>query len=312
MHKKFGILVVGLLVIMLIGSGIGTVQAQSATGFPLYPGGNSPDGLSDGQSAYNVFFDQTYTYSYSGGSVCLSSQSDQCKPPAIDDYVIIWVNGNKVVDEKSFTHDFGPVDLTPFLQNGANQIHVQLIDLVGPSEGGSALWLVPTGGGGSIPQVQPNQTVEGNSPSQPSQGQFDSGFCPGFNVGGGVYDVEKNEEGLGLMRASPSFSGTIIRREPLTTSGYAIEESACNEGYSWAYEKDLDDPSIIGWVAVANLVNGAVPVTPPEPTQAPQSTPIPQPTQIVQPTSRSSCGGLVPCVYAQGPSATKVVNMCES
>ena len=133
MHKKLSILVVNLLVILLIGSVTGSVQAQSATGFQLYPGGNNSDGVPASQSTYNVFFDQTYTYSYSGGSVCLSSRSDQCKPPAIDDYVIIWVNGNKVLDEKSYTHDFGPVDFTPFLRNGINQIHVQLIDLMGPT-----------------------------------------------------------------------------------------------------------------------------------------------------------------------------------
>ena len=126
-----------------------SAQAQiGGSSFQLYPGGNESDGVAANQSTYNVFFDQTYTYA-NVGSVCLSSQKDQCSPPAIDDYVIIWVNGNKVVDQKSYTHDFGPIDFTPFLHDGDNQIRVQLIDLMGPTEGGSPLWLVQTGSGSS-------------------------------------------------------------------------------------------------------------------------------------------------------------------
>jgi len=96
---------------------------------------------------------------YDGGTLCLSSKPDICRPPAIDDAVRIFVNGVEVFYEESYTHDFGPVDFSGYLSTGNNTVRVQLIDLLGPTRGGSALWLVP---GGEICADDPLETD--NSP----------------------------------------------------------------------------------------------------------------------------------------------------
>jgi len=136
-----------LLVVALAISVVGPALASDSS-LRLYPGGNDPDGLPAGQTTYNIFYDQSFTFSYSGGPVCLSSQDGRCTSPAIDDEAIITVNG-VVLDYPSFTNDFGPVDFTSYLHIGNNQLRVQIVDRIGPSRGGSELWLVPTSGGGS-------------------------------------------------------------------------------------------------------------------------------------------------------------------
>lgn len=118
----------------------------------LAPAINEASTAGAGQPTNTTFYDHTVTVDYVGGPICLSSQSDVCSPPATDDAVRIFVNGNPVFYHESYTYDYGPVDFSGFLNNGSNSVHVQEIDLLGPTRGGSALWLVPaTGGGGSGP-----------------------------------------------------------------------------------------------------------------------------------------------------------------
>ncbi len=139
-----------MLILLFALSSIGPASAIGAS-LQLYQGGDSPDGLPANQATYTVFYDRYFTFTYSGEPVCLSSQDGQCTSPAIDDEAIITVNG-VVFDYLSYTHDFGPVDFTPYLHSGSNQIRVQLVDRMGPSRGGSALWLVS--GNASIPVAQ--------------------------------------------------------------------------------------------------------------------------------------------------------------
>lgn len=134
-----------MFVFILALSAVGPASASDAS-LQLYGGGNDPDGVPVGQATNHIFYDVTKTFSYSGGPVCLSSQSGQCSPPATDDAVRIFVDGSEVYYEESRTHDYGPVDFSGKLHTGTNQVRIQLIDLMGPSRGGSALWLVPSSG----------------------------------------------------------------------------------------------------------------------------------------------------------------------
>lgn len=150
MKTKFHLLaVMAILTTVLVG--LPSQVSASDPSLQLYAGGNDPDGVPVGQSTYNVFYDHTFTYSYSGGAVCLSSQDGQCTSPAIDDEVILTVNGT-TLNYLSYTHDFGPVDLTSYMHVGNNTVRVQLVDRIGPSRGGSQLWLVS--GNASTPVVE--------------------------------------------------------------------------------------------------------------------------------------------------------------
>lgn len=143
-----------LFVLILMLSAVGPASASDST-LELYGGGDEADGLAVDQPTFHVFYDVTRTFPYSGGPVCLSSQPGQCAPAAIDDYIVIWVNGQVVVDQRSYATNFGPVNFAPFLEPGDNQIRVQLIDLIGPRRGGSQLWLVP-GEGSETGMLQVN------------------------------------------------------------------------------------------------------------------------------------------------------------
>lgn len=274
-----------ILVVLLIFTLPGAVQAQSGSSFPLYPGGNDSDGVSAGQSTYNVFFDQTYAYSYFGGSVCLSSQGDHCTPPAIDDYIIIWVNGNKVVDQTSYTRDFGPVDFTPFLQTGDNQIRVQLIDLMGPTMGGSALYLVIQYGIGYASQPAPQF-------SRPSK-QDSTIQCP---------DIVYRQEGLpgpqsplalvrgNVLRESPSYSAKIIKvvQEDIYDAPY-VDGPVCStpnlsqgcvnfDDYDIEIWFKVNVDGVVGWHGLCDpgttLTDSGQNATQAQPTQIPRATQV--------------------------------------
>lgn len=128
-----------------------TGMSAQTSAVQLTPAINESDGLADGQATNTVFRDVTVSVQYEGGPICLSSQPGGCASAAIDDAVRIFVNGSQVLYQESYTNDFGPVDFSGFLQVGQNQVRVQLIDLMGPSRGGSALWLVPSSGVDILP-----------------------------------------------------------------------------------------------------------------------------------------------------------------
>lgn len=136
-----------LFLVALVISNVGPAYASDSA-LELVGAINEASNVGAGQPTNYVFRDITKTFNYSGGPVCLSSSSDHCSPPAIDDAVRIYVDGAEVFYHESYTHDFGPIDFSSKLHVGSNQIRVQLIDLMGPSRGGSALWLVPDSGGG--------------------------------------------------------------------------------------------------------------------------------------------------------------------
>ena len=144
-------------VIILALSAVGPVSAGDSAK-ELAPAINEASNVGPGQSTNYVFRDITTTFVYSGGPVCLSSQGDQCHPPAIDDAVRIYVNGIEVYYHESYTLGFGPVDFSNKLHIGSNQVRVQLIDLIGPNRGGSALWLVSA----SIPVIQVSVQRDGD------------------------------------------------------------------------------------------------------------------------------------------------------
>ena len=114
----------------------------------LYPGGNSADGFSVNQTTQVVVYDMTFNYFAGNSLYCLSSQSYNCAPLAIDDAVRIYVDNIEVFCAESFTKDFGPVDFTNMLPEGNHTIRVQVIDLLGPSAGGGSIWINPRGGEG--------------------------------------------------------------------------------------------------------------------------------------------------------------------
>lgn len=143
LFRVASVLIAVALAISAVGSASASDSALELVG-PI----NEASNVGAGQPTNYVFRDITKTFNYSGGPVCLSSRGDQCSPPAIDDAVRIYVDGTEVFYQESYTHDFGPVDFSGKLHVGSNQVRVQLIDLMGPSRGGSALYLVPTSGGG--------------------------------------------------------------------------------------------------------------------------------------------------------------------
>jgi hypothetical protein len=138
-----------LFVFVLVLSAVGPASASDAA-VQLVPAINESSNVGTGQSTYFVFRDVTVNFNYTGGPVCLSSQEGQCSPPATDDAVRIYVDGMQVYYHESLTQDYGPVDFSDKLHIGSNQVRVQLIDLIGPTRGGSPLWLVSS----SISDVQ--------------------------------------------------------------------------------------------------------------------------------------------------------------
>ena len=213
----------------------------------LYSGGNDPDGLAANQPTNNVFYDHTFTYSYSGGAICLSSKGDSCAPPAIDDAVGIFVDDVQVFYQESDTHDFGPVDFSGKLHVGINRIRVQLIDLMGPSRGGSALWLVPSNAGGN--NCNPDCGAEGELRSLGYTGAMPSP-CPPSSISFPFPDIPPAElpqiEWPGPLPVELSQAGYVTVREgpSLSSKGVAdvgpgmqctVDRSVLNEGYIWVH-----------------------------------------------------------------------------
>jgi hypothetical protein len=143
-----------IIVLMIVFSAPGTALAGDSA-VQLVPAINEASNVGAGQSTNYVFRNVTATFNYSGGPVCLSSQQSQCSPPAIDDAVRIYVDGREVYSHESRTQDFGPVDFSDKLHTGSNQVRVELIDLMGPSRGGSALWLVASSNSEPTPPPPP-------------------------------------------------------------------------------------------------------------------------------------------------------------
>jgi hypothetical protein len=196
-------------------SAFGAVQAQNAgASLQLYPGGDASDGLAVNQVTNTIFYDQTFSFTYSGGSVCLSSRANTCAPAAVDDAIRFYVDGTEVFYKESYTKDFGPIDLTSKLWNGNNRVRVQLIDLMGPNRGGGALWLVTSGviGGGS-----PATNQDANCGSAANDTADNANFCGGPT---GLY--------LWGMPDSNSLRSGALSEEDRFTG-----DSVCNEGYKW-------------------------------------------------------------------------------
>jgi hypothetical protein len=154
-----------IFVFILLFSAVGPAAASDSAA-QLVPAIAEPSSVGVGQSTNDVFRDVTTTFNYSGGPVCLSARGDQCSPLATDDAVRIFVDGVEVYYRESYTHDYGPVDFSNYLSAGTNLIRVQLIDLVGPDRGGSAIWLV----GGSIPVISVSIQRDGDYYSPDGQG----------------------------------------------------------------------------------------------------------------------------------------------
>jgi hypothetical protein len=139
MKRFLNLQISSVIVFVLIFSAPGTARAATDS-LRMFGGGSTPDGVGVGQQTYQVFLNENFTFPYSGGSVCISSQAGACAPIAIDDEAVISINGVSLYFP-SFTHDMAAVDITSMLHMGDNQINIRLIDHVGPSMGGSQIWL---------------------------------------------------------------------------------------------------------------------------------------------------------------------------
>jgi len=93
-----------------------------------------------------TFFTRDVVVNYSGGSAMVSSHPDSLYVLAADDAVRIVVTrpDSSVWSfyHESYTHDFPPIDLSPHLGLGDNNIHIELIDLMGPRRGGGWFYLL--------------------------------------------------------------------------------------------------------------------------------------------------------------------------
>ncbi len=144
-----------LMALVLFGSLFAHPLSVAAAGdfIQLAPAINEASTVGVNQPTNTVFYDKTFTVTYDGGTVCLSSKSDACSPAGTDDAVRIYVNSSQVYYQKSYTHSYGPVDFSNFLNVGQNTVRIQLIDLMGPARGGSPLYLVFGQSGEETPTV---------------------------------------------------------------------------------------------------------------------------------------------------------------
>ncbi len=169
MKKITYFLVVFLLTILFIPSNSKVANAAGSPLqiSPLHTNGNSP---------CNVFYSPSpYSFTYNGGSVKLSSQSDGTGNIYTDDKIDIQVtrpdnttatfsknygNGNLIVPTT-------PQDITALFKTGTNSVKVTMTDLFAPYCNSSSYWIVETSGGGggsgpSKPIVLPRSNWHGD------------------------------------------------------------------------------------------------------------------------------------------------------
>lgn len=304
-----------------------TIQASAqGTALQLYSGGNGPDGLQPNQSTNGVFYDRTFSFVYSSGSICLSSRSGSCAPAAIDDAVRIYVDGTPVFYQESYARDFGPIDFSAKLHPGANNlIRVQLIDLMGPSEGGSALWLVPNGDGtheGSLArQCYPSPAAMDCETADALVDQFTGQYavicsaCAGFKAPPEGTVVTCPENGHIWLRSIAGFSVPVSQQVPENAT-IKVRGYTCRDGYTWESVQLDGYGGPIGWIPVSNAdtvpPNQPAPMSPtatsePAP-QLPPNAPQPTATQLLIPTDVpiSACfWRFIPgaCAYAADTTA---------
>jgi RHS repeat-associated protein len=120
-----------------------------------------------------VFFKNNVTVNFSGGELSLSGDQGGAEHLYVDDILRLTV-AHQDGSTASFSHDFshgcqgsvareGPFDLTSYLEPGANEVRVELVDQCGGSASSSDLWLV---GDFALPKKPPvvdagaDQTVQ--------------------------------------------------------------------------------------------------------------------------------------------------------
>lgn len=308
--KPYSILM--LAIAMLLGLP-GRAVAQNAA-VQLYPGGDNPDGLAANQTTNTVFYDQTFAFFYSGGPICLSRDSGGCTSPAIDDAVRIYVDGTQVLTQESRTHDFAPVDFSPFLHTDAtNQVRVQLIDLEGPSRGGSQLWLVPGAGGanlcGNATNLTPEETANAGTHQYTMLWSRTAGDCLCSNAALTSCDFGPSEYTMAFCRnKTMAFSNdptltlvnqgqnTYVGNESnpseglnqtvtlaLDLSGFTEVRTDLGEMYGHSCTFELDHRLMAGNTGVGQVNSTQAPILVPPPALAVPASPSQEPTQAAPP-----------------------------
>ena len=287
----------------------------------LYSGGDDPDGLAASQPTNNVFYDHTFTYTYTGGAICLSSKGDTCAPAAIDDAVGIFVDDVQVFYQESDTHDFGPIDFSNKLHIGTNRIRVQLIDLMGPSRGGSALWLMPAVSGSDcipdcgsilptgIPVYGPNgpgngaPVIQGAGMAWPCLGTDDADYPnpPQAEPAGATISIYGND----ILWEQPSVASRIILQlqgqgdaevnvqaiygplcytEPSTGCHMIWEEVKINGIVGWTSDDPCGIYTSTGTLIAPLIAPFLEPTIPDQTAGQSESTEMPMPNAQAQPT----------------------------
>ncbi len=94
-------------------------------------------------SGQGVFVDKTVEVVYQTGTVMLSAYADGTGQMSVDDYARVTITQNDGVTQQ-FTRtigSFAPIELTPYLKVGTNQVNVRLVNTGGPGSA-SSFWLV--------------------------------------------------------------------------------------------------------------------------------------------------------------------------
>lgn len=124
-------------------------QLNAQSSVELVPALNLTSSAGPGQPNLEVCFGRTVAVPYSGGAIWISSQPDTISPFAIDDALRIRVTrpdgSTSEFYVESYTQDVSSFDFSSYLQIGYNSLEVEIIDLLGPNCGGSAVYLTTSG-----------------------------------------------------------------------------------------------------------------------------------------------------------------------
>jgi RHS repeat-associated protein len=113
--------------------------------------------VGQGVRTREIFYSKTIQFNYTSGPIYLSASGTAITPIAIDDAIRLYINGSLAVNQDLYTKDYSSGDLALWFQaNTTNEVKIELIDLIGPRQGGSAVWLFPSEALDTIPPTISN------------------------------------------------------------------------------------------------------------------------------------------------------------